>query len=44
MNFSLKAKTSDVVTQMQQVIQGMIALASLTASDNEDIQSAHRLG
>jgi len=37
-NCSLKAKTSEVVTQMQQVIQGMIALASLTASDNDDIQ------
>jgi hypothetical protein len=36
--FSLKAKTAEVVTQMQQVIQGMIALASLTASDNEVIQ------
>ncbi len=37
-NFSLKAKTSEVVTQMQQVVQGMIALASLSASDNDDIQ------
>jgi hypothetical protein len=37
-NFSLKAKTPEVVTQMQQVIQGMIALASLTASENDDVQ------
>jgi hypothetical protein len=37
-NFSWKAKSSEVVTQMQQVVQGMVALASLTASDNEDIQ------
>ena len=37
-NFALKAKTPEVVTQMQQVIQGMIALASLTASDNDDVQ------
>jgi hypothetical protein len=37
-NFALKAKTPEVVTQMQQVIQGMIALASLSASDNDDVQ------
>jgi hypothetical protein len=37
-NFALKAKTPQVVTQMQQVIQGMIALASLTASENDDVQ------
>jgi hypothetical protein len=38
LNVSLKAKTADVVTQMQQVVQGMIALASLTQSENEDFQ------
>jgi len=37
-NCSLKAKNSEVVTQMQQVVQGMIALASLTAPDNDDVQ------
>lgn len=38
LNVALKAKTSEVVTQMQQVVQGMIALASLTKSDDENIQ------
>jgi hypothetical protein len=38
LNVSLKAKTTAVVTQMQQVIQGMIALASLAQSDNTNIQ------
>ena len=38
LNVSLKAKTSEIVTQMQQVMQGMIALASLAQSENEDIQ------
>lgn len=37
-DLSLKAKTSEVVTQMQQVIQGMIALASLSQVDNQDLQ------
>ena len=35
---SLKAKTTELVTQMQQVIQGMIALASLSQPDNQDLQ------
>ncbi len=39
LHVSLKAKTPEVVTQMQQVIQGMIALASLSQSGNEDIQA-----
>ena len=34
---ALKAKTTAVVTQMQQVIQGMIALASLAQSDNANM-------
>lgn len=38
LNVALKAKTSAVVTQMQQVIQGMIALASLAQSANTNIQ------
>jgi hypothetical protein len=37
-DLSLKAKSAEVVTQMQQVIQGMIALASLSQSDNQDLQ------
>jgi len=35
---SLKARTAELVTQMQQVIQGMIALASLSQPDNQDLQ------
>ena len=38
LDLSLKAKSADVVTQMQQVIQGMIALASLSQLDNQDLQ------
>ena len=38
LNVALKAKTTAVVTQMQQVIQGMIALAALAKSDNTNIQ------
>jgi hypothetical protein len=38
LNISLKAKTSEVATHMQQVVQGMIALASLAQSDNEQVQ------
>jgi hypothetical protein len=38
LDLSLKARASEVVTQMQQVIQGMIALASLSQSDNADLQ------
>ncbi|HVV74086.1 MAG TPA: hypothetical protein VHI52_21710 [Verrucomicrobiae bacterium] len=38
LNVALKAKESAVVTQMQQVIQGMIALAALAQSDNTNIQ------
>jgi hypothetical protein len=37
LDVSLKAKSADLVTQMQQVIQGMIALASLSQSDNQDL-------
>ena len=38
LDLSLKARAAEVVTQMQQVIQGMIALASLTQTDNQDLQ------
>jgi len=38
LDLSLKAKSKEVVTQMQQVIQGMIALASLGQPDNRDLQ------
>jgi len=38
LDLSLKARASEVVTQMQQVIQGMIALASLSQTDNQDLQ------
>jgi hypothetical protein len=37
LDLSLKAKSADLVTQMQQVIQGMIALASLSQTDNQDL-------
>ncbi len=36
-NLALKAKTSEVVTQMQQVIQGLIAMASLGKPDDKDV-------
>jgi hypothetical protein len=38
LDLSLKAKSKEVVTQMQQVIQGMIALASLSQSKNQELQ------
>jgi hypothetical protein len=37
LNLTLKAKSSEVVTQMQQVIQGTVALASLSQSENPDL-------
>jgi hypothetical protein len=37
LNLALKAKTAEVVTQMQQVIQGLIALATLGQPDNKDL-------
>ena len=37
LDLALKAKTSEVVTQMQQVIQGLIAMASLGKPDDKDI-------
>jgi hypothetical protein len=33
----LKAKTSEVMSQMQQVIQGTVALASLSQPENPDL-------
>jgi len=38
LDLSLKAKSADVVTQIQQVVQGMIALAALSQSNNQDLQ------
>lgn len=38
LDVSLKAKSAEVVTQIKQVIQGMIALASLSQPDNQDLQ------
>jgi hypothetical protein len=35
---ALKAKTSDVVTKMQQAIQGLIAITSLANPDDADVQ------
>ena len=35
---AVKAKSAEVVTQMQQTIQGFIALASLSQPDNKDLQ------
>jgi hypothetical protein len=35
---ALKAKTSGVVTKMQQAIQGLIAIASLSSPDDSDVQ------
>lgn len=37
LNLALKAKTAEVVTQMQQVIQGLVALATLSQPDNKDL-------
>ena len=37
LNLALKAKTEEVVTQMQQVIQGLVALAALGQPDNKDL-------
>ena len=34
---ALKAKSSEVMTQMQQVIQGTVALASLSQAENPDL-------
>ena len=36
-NLALRAKTAEVVTEMQQVIQGIIALASLTKTDDKEL-------
>jgi hypothetical protein len=37
LNVALKAKNSEVVTQIQQVIQGLVALASLSKIENKDL-------
>lgn len=37
LNLALKAKTQEIVTQMQQVIQGLIAMASLGQPEDQDI-------
>jgi hypothetical protein len=37
LNVALKAKSSEVVTQMQQVVQGLVALASLSKAENKDL-------
>jgi hypothetical protein len=37
LNLALKAKSSEVMTQMQQVIQGTVALASLSQQENADL-------
>jgi hypothetical protein len=37
LNLTLKAKSSEVVAQMQQVIQGTVALASLSQSENPEL-------
>ncbi|HKS35665.1 MAG TPA: hypothetical protein VJW76_00645 [Verrucomicrobiae bacterium] len=37
LNVALKAKSSEVVTQIQQVIQGLVALASLSKTENKDL-------
>jgi len=37
LNVALKAKNSEVVTQIQQVIQGLVALASLSKTENKDL-------
>lgn len=37
LNVALKAKNSEVVTQIQQVIQGLVALASLSKAENKDL-------
>jgi hypothetical protein len=37
LNLTLKAKSSEVVAQVQQVIQGTVALASLSQTENQDL-------
>ena len=37
LNLALKAKSAEVMTQMQQVIQGTVALASLSQQENPDL-------
>jgi len=37
LDLALKAKSSEIVTQMQQVVQGIIALASLGQPENKDL-------
>jgi hypothetical protein len=41
LHLALRGKSSDVVTQMQQVVQGLIAIGSLSQPQNEDL--AHLL-
>jgi len=37
LNLALKAKTPEIVTQMQQVVQGLIAMVSLGQPENKDL-------
>jgi hypothetical protein len=37
-NIALKAKDSEVVTQIRQVVEGIIALGSLSHSENKELQ------
>jgi hypothetical protein len=37
LNLALRAKSAEVTTQIQQIVQGTIALAALSQTDNEDI-------
>lgn len=38
LNIALKAKDSEVVTQIRQVVEGIIALGSLSQSENKELQ------
>lgn len=38
LNLALKAKDSEVVTQIQQVVEGIVALGTLSQSENKELQ------
>ncbi len=43
LNVALKAKDSEVLKQIQQVVEGMLALASLTQSENKDFKELQQV-
>jgi hypothetical protein len=38
LNLALRAKTPELTSQIQQILQGLVALASLSQSENQDLQ------